>query len=231
VKRFGNFIICINFIDNSESIVYFSSEHLCHDWDNKAVDVGLRYKPSFIVIMYLMCASILFPIAVGKHLMKKYTIEKKKKPEKKTENVSLEKPSKEMEALERMELIPSENIYETKSKLLKNTKAVVFEIESDQSDQDLYQEEEEEEEEEKDEHEADNHILNYKPWISSDKRELTLVNPREKLNRANLNLRKKPLNNIVENRKKFNSLNNLNAKQRNINKNRSTATIYYESNV
>ena len=93
------------------------------------------------------------------------------------------------------------------------------------------EEEEEEEEEEKDEHEADNHILNYKPWISSDKRELTLVNPREKLNRANLNLRKKPLNNIVENRKKFNSLNNLNAKQRNINKNRSTATIYYESNV
>ena len=227
MKRFGNFIICVNFIDNSENIVYFSSENLCHDWVNTSFEVGLHYKPLFIVIMYFMCASILIPIAIIKHLMKKYTIEKKKKPGKKDEAINLDQPSKEMEALERTELIPQVKTHELKSGSDTHKKVVLFDIESDQSDQDPDQEDETEREAE----EKSIHILNYKPWISSNKRELTWVGERKNLHNSDQNFARKSCVNNLINRNKFQSLSNLDTHQRNVNKNRSTTTVYYESNV
>lgn len=80
LKRVGNYIICVQFVTNSNKIIHFPNDYLCLDWINDIVhddSTRLRYKPLFIVIMYLMCASILFPIAIGKHFLNKLKLEKK----------------------------------------------------------------------------------------------------------------------------------------------------------
>ena len=56
-------------LDNENSKKY-------QDSDND--EATFRYKPLFLVLMYLLCASILFPISIWKHFMNKANLKKKR---------------------------------------------------------------------------------------------------------------------------------------------------------
>lgn len=76
LKEPGNLIVCLRFLSDLFEDFYFYSENMCHDWLAQNEEFhhenhNFRYKPLFIVLMYLLCGSILLPIAIGQHFITK----------------------------------------------------------------------------------------------------------------------------------------------------------------
>ena len=210
--------------------------------------------------MYFMCALILFPIALAKHLMKKYKIEKKKTSDKKTADSNAhEKPpvkppidvlqQKMTPIPEKMPLIQEKmnqaaiprieyNVNDRKYKPDLNKKIVVFDIESDHSDKELTPDQESHDEEMYAVKKEANHILNDKPWLNSqpslDRQPFSSQSSLKQVNKTSAREKSS------ESSFKFKSLSNLENQRKNqtdlvlaANKaaNRSATTVYYESNV
>ena len=82
MKYPGNYVICIKFINNLNPNIQFFAENMCFDWiafkdsninnhDQHKEYHNFHYKPLFILIMYILCASLLLPIAIGQYIMTK----------------------------------------------------------------------------------------------------------------------------------------------------------------
>ncbi len=90
MKYSGNFVICIKFINNLNPHIQFFAENMCFDWiafkennishhhDQITEYHNFHYKPLFILIMYLLCASLLLPIAIAQYIMTKSNNQAKK---------------------------------------------------------------------------------------------------------------------------------------------------------
>lgn len=68
----GSFFVCIKFIRNPNLIIF--TDNMCYNWKaenhNQLVENhSFRYKPLFILLMYVLCASILIPIAIFQHFV------------------------------------------------------------------------------------------------------------------------------------------------------------------
>jgi hypothetical protein len=199
IKRYGYFIVCIQFIDSNGKFVYLSTEQYCYDWTNESKDkhneeIGFHYKPLFIVIMYFMCASILIPIAVWQHFINKFKMQKKKKEKNKLNLINEKEKNNKLcvandsdKSLSSKNVIGSETMFSINNKIinsqeleplievemnnnnnnnthLKLKKSVLFDLESTQSEKD----DDNDEQSKVDLSNSVNHILDQKPWLSTD---------------------------------------------------------------
>ncbi|RMZ93308.1 hypothetical protein BpHYR1_023425, partial [Brachionus plicatilis] len=76
LNQTGSFVICINFLTTSNPNLLIFTENMCRNWkindlQQKIEEHSFRYKPLFILLMYILCASILIPIAIFQHLTTK----------------------------------------------------------------------------------------------------------------------------------------------------------------
>ncbi len=194
IKRYGYFIVCIQFIDSNGKFVYLSTEQYCYDWTNELKDkhneeIGFHYKPLFIVIMYFMCASILIPIAVWQHFINKFKMQKKKKDKNKLNLKNAKETNNKLcaandsdKSLSSKNVIGSETIFSINNRIinsqeleplievemnnnnhLKLKKSVLFDLESTQSERG----DDNDEQSKIDLSNSVNHILDQKPWLST----------------------------------------------------------------
>ena len=66
----SNYVVCIKLLKDD---MHFFTENMCYDWviSPRTEIHNFHYKPLFIVLMYMLCASILIPIAVWQHFITK----------------------------------------------------------------------------------------------------------------------------------------------------------------
>lgn len=259
MKKLGNFIICIQFFNHMNKNIFISNDNLCYEWIREPEfidDTRLRYKPLFIVIMYLMCASILCPIAIGQHFMNKFKLQKKKQLKLKLLNEQ-ENTSKDINSDKYLqnkissdkEFEPLIDKFSTESQsqqLNPAKKVVLFDIESiHNSDDDNSGQEDDLKNSEA------NHILNDKPWLRSGP---VLNDYKSSLNSVNIKIERKVVSEAYLMKLKGNKFNRSSSKKiafktsldNNLNKinsqinaektvsNRSLnakPNIYYETNV
>lgn len=74
LNKTGLFFICIKFktIKNPNLLIF--TDNMCYNWEaenlyQQVEHHSFRYKPLFILLMYILCASILIPIAIFQHFV------------------------------------------------------------------------------------------------------------------------------------------------------------------
>ncbi len=65
-----HFVICIKFF-NLENNFEFLIGNMCFDCSFENENQNFKYKPQFIILMYFVCASILVPVIIWQHFIKK----------------------------------------------------------------------------------------------------------------------------------------------------------------
>lgn len=156
LKEFGNYVVCFKFMGRDADNFSFTNEKMCLDWilsplanpihSIKAKQI--KYKPLFIVLMYLLCFLVLFPIATFKYVREKSQDKNMLKDKIRLDKNDLFIPLLESE--------PYYNIVRTntiQTELGKSSSSVRFDLYDSISLNDLQ--------------EKSNHILDDKPWCKN----------------------------------------------------------------
>ncbi len=64
------FVMCIKLLNFEKNFEFFT-DRMCFDCNFENENINFKYKPQFILLMYVLCGSIFFPVIICKHFIKK----------------------------------------------------------------------------------------------------------------------------------------------------------------